>query len=420
MSDDILARIQAVLDGTCAYDGKVLRPDGPSDVYCDDECQLRAMEAQSRQATEVYYRRDAAPYPRGPMYWRPELVAQDPPQDLEPVADPPAGLTYRARRTADTLALPLNGTVHRRRSTGVYHFQLDDGHRYVGRDVPEATLAAATDGVEAEAARQWQTLERELTDRRRVDESAQPSAGPGAPVSFPYVHLDDPVFSYHATTMRMQARQRYAAVRDEVYVMNDVGRWQPLGHTTDGGVRRSEPARMGFRPARRWCVNCGGAHPPVAFCDLCGCCGARLPATRYEVRLADDGSDRCDLTLDCGEETHRAVWVPRADVGETFALMEEAAVQRLRAATGRTGRCTDPRLVPGEPAMHARLRRWAERLATDGFRRLLADLAAPSRPAPDEHPMQAEIRRRRQQQGHTGPRERRRAPRRIDPAGGAR
>jgi hypothetical protein len=133
----ILDRIDATLDGLCPC-GAEPREGSP---YCSYDCEPNIVGDDT----------DLSPAGRHefatPMRWRPDLVSAAPDEGL-------------------TLIRTLTGARFRRQlfsrdGTDRHHLRLDDGHRFVGCDIP-----ADADGEEHAAA--WDRLERELTDPRHT------------------------------------------------------------------------------------------------------------------------------------------------------------------------------------------------------------------------------------------------------------
>ncbi|WP_431881800.1 hypothetical protein [Micromonospora chalcea] len=448
MSEDILSRIQSVLDGTCAHCGEQLRPDGPSDVYCDDRCQRQAALNQARRVAEVQQRPDAARYPGdiGSMNWRPELVSQALPEDLEPVAEPCEDLAYRPSRLADPFALPLTGTVFRRAGRPAYHLRLDDGHRFVGKDLTDATLAATDGDLAAAAARTWAALERELTDARHAEPAPARSAtnSPAGLVWHPPAGPSIERWQLNGQTVR--AQMRYAIVRGEVHVAWPNAEWQLVGYTDGDGFRPYEPPQrpaswhsvdvrgLAYRPNQRWCVRCDRLHPvtsPGEAFRACACCGALLPPMGYAIAARQAGwRTGYDLTVRCEGEEVRGYAGSRDGVPQMFQELEGFLVAAIRRRLGLATSCPEWH-APAAGAREAEAWprgdghiHWAQPLSrwmAQAMRRWagLDSNSSEREPAAEETPMQAQIRRRREQRGHTGPLpQRRRAPRRIDPGGG--
>jgi hypothetical protein len=143
---DVLNRIDRAVDGLCPCGAE------PRDgsAYCSYDCEPcdPAPDGDEHPPTE--------------MRWRPDLVTAAPDDGLEPVTDAPPLVRY---------AGCYNATTYRRAGSDVWHLRLDDGHRYVGRDL-DVDLDA-TDAAERIVAA-YAALERELRNPRH--------AVPGMPV----------------------------------------------------------------------------------------------------------------------------------------------------------------------------------------------------------------------------------------------
>jgi hypothetical protein len=159
---DILAAIDAATANLCACGCQQPLPqDGPSAYFAGPDCQRRWNETQTERPHDVYLRVDAAPYPPGPMRWRPDLVTADPDPNLQPVDRPE--LAYHGQH---------NATVYQHASRDLLHLRLDDGHRWVGSDLAEER---ATD--QQAVADMWRRLERELGNTRHMAPADDPWAG---------------------------------------------------------------------------------------------------------------------------------------------------------------------------------------------------------------------------------------------------
>jgi hypothetical protein len=141
-----LRAVDAAIDGLCPCGAEPR----PGSVYCSPDCEPTHRGPDTD-----------APYLGGPhaARWRPDLVA----------AFDESGLTLLGGHHRDDTGLDY--CVFTRGADDDAHLRVDDGHRFVGMDVPWSELeVAGVTGV-------FRRLERELTDRRRLDPD-QPAVDP--------------------------------------------------------------------------------------------------------------------------------------------------------------------------------------------------------------------------------------------------
>lgn len=422
-----LDQIDAALDNLCGHCSQPIPPQSVSAYFCNDGCQQAWHHARSTRPAEVYYRQDAAPYPGGPMDWAPGLVTVDPGPDLVRPGEVPDELAYRGSR--------FTATVYRRISRPVWHLRLDDGHRYVGLDlVDDGALDAEA------AARTWRRLERELADQSRVE----PASGPRFVATPAAVHVFfDEVWHDvgYATDLAF-----------------DAGRWRTAAGPRAMFVREGDADRTSFRPAHRWCLSCGERHRAPASWPHGQCTGCRapLPPATYTVspdphtpglglavtiagaqlrgemvgddqQVAADLFDRLEAQLvrTLRERRRSAPYTRQAPVNPNLHAQVRGATWRvpvnrhhsvpLAPESPTTGIEGARAAIEGHAEAMSRLQELQEWLRAE-FRRLTGQGDRGDAP----HPMAAALERVRQRQGHSGPQPRRRAPRRIDPGGGAR
>lgn len=139
----ILDLIDNATDGLCPCGGEPR----PGSIYCSEDCVPNHHGAHTTSDIDGTA-----------MRWRPDLVTEDLDEDTpgRVLVDERRRGPFRARTYADT---PLDRIYCR----------LDDGNRYVGLYVAAET--AEEEGLE----RTWARLERELTDRRRVEAGPVPA-----------------------------------------------------------------------------------------------------------------------------------------------------------------------------------------------------------------------------------------------------
>lgn len=148
-TDATLAAVDAAVEGRCAGCATPLDLDGPSAYWCSPACQDAWNRQQiGRPSPGSAPVRGSEEVAVGPMRWRPDLVSAFDDTHLELLEEmrPSGGgqLTRRWYRHAD----------------GRRFLRVDDGHRWVG------AYADLGDGPQVEL---WRRLERELSDRRRLD-----------------------------------------------------------------------------------------------------------------------------------------------------------------------------------------------------------------------------------------------------------
>lgn len=169
MAADILEQIDATVEGRCAGpDCSAQLTDQSSSAYfCSSTCQeiwqRRQVGRPSPGSAPV---RGSGYVPPDQARWRPGLVAEaaalDP--DLDPNLELIVEQPHRDGMTTRWYRYP---------ATGRQHLRLDDGHRFVGADIPEDADALAQ-------AELLGRLERELTDPRRLD--LEPGRSEPAPI----------------------------------------------------------------------------------------------------------------------------------------------------------------------------------------------------------------------------------------------
>ena len=141
----VVDRLDAAIDGRCPCGADP----APGSAYCSDDCRPTHRGPDTD-----------APWLGGShaARWRPDLVTAFDESDLRLVTE----LTAEDRREADVMDRGASGFTWRgyRHRDGRYFVRVDDGHRWVG-----AFTASREDAGRAMRER----LERELSDRRRLD-----------------------------------------------------------------------------------------------------------------------------------------------------------------------------------------------------------------------------------------------------------
>ncbi|MFB6392615.1 hypothetical protein [Polymorphospora lycopeni] len=157
----LLDRLDAAIDGRCACEcGRQLDPNGPSAYFAGQECQTRWNAAQATNPGDVHLRSDAAPYPPGPMRWRPDLVNAADDADL---------IEFDTIRSGYTG--PYTAQVFGRRSQPTtWHLRLNDGHRFVGDDLADVHIenGLISEDLAARIMDLWRRLERDLRNPRHA------------------------------------------------------------------------------------------------------------------------------------------------------------------------------------------------------------------------------------------------------------
>lgn len=154
---DLIGRIDAAASGLCPCGA----PPAAGSAYCSDDCRPTHISRDTDTRESGYY--------ATPMRWRPDLVT----------AADEDGLTSLGGRVR-------SGRFYRetfeRDSANMLHLRVDDGHRFVGADVPTDADHEHCDGV-------WQRLERELSDPRgAMPDDEGPWAEGFSPTARPSVH----------------------------------------------------------------------------------------------------------------------------------------------------------------------------------------------------------------------------------------
>jgi hypothetical protein len=171
--------------------------------YCSDDCvpNIRARDTDTAGPGAAL---------ATPMRWLPDLLSAADDSNLLP-REP------RAPREQ------FWGEVFDRVPGDALHLRLDDGHRFVGVDVPAGDPDTLTERCE----RAWQRLTRELTDRRRAEPEPEPARG-----AFP---------GCECPSCRPGARSRYRRERQQAPTIQvcTCGRCDP-----DGEVARNAEQAM--------------------------------------------------------------------------------------------------------------------------------------------------------------------------------
>ncbi|GFJ79505.1 hypothetical protein [Phytohabitans houttuyneae] len=141
----LLGRIDAAVDGLCPCGAEPRE----GSAYCSSDCEPThiSRDTDTNGPGQVSGQHGVATA----MRWRPDLVLDAPDEDLTPI-----GVGER---------LNVGDGLFRsafRRADGTVHLRLDDGHRFVGCDIPAGAEVPAAYG---EA---WERLERELTNHRHL------------------------------------------------------------------------------------------------------------------------------------------------------------------------------------------------------------------------------------------------------------
>lgn len=144
---DVLDQIDRAVDGLCPCGAEP----ATGSAYCSDDCR------PTHRGPDTDAIRDGGPHA---ARWRPDLVDVFDDSDLELV---------RAQRGRVFSRRHLTRRWYRYRHSDGWFFRLDDGNRFVGVEVA-AEVASDDDGALAV----WGRLERELTDRRRLDPDPAP------------------------------------------------------------------------------------------------------------------------------------------------------------------------------------------------------------------------------------------------------
>ncbi|WP_250029762.1 hypothetical protein [Paractinoplanes maris] len=153
---NILDRIQRDLDGLCPCGA----PPHDGSAYCSEDC------VPNHRAEDTTSDTDGTQ-----MRWRPDLVTEVDDSDLLNLG---SVTWYDGRFNA---RLYQRG-IPERPNHLVWHLRLDDGNRYVGLDLHNISDTLDADH-ESRMAHAWARLERELSDRRRLDPD-------------PWAHAEDP------------------------------------------------------------------------------------------------------------------------------------------------------------------------------------------------------------------------------------
>jgi hypothetical protein len=143
----ILSRIDAALDGCCPC-GAPPRPGSP---YCSYDCE------PTPAALDGDY------HPPTAMRWRPDLVNASDDTHLTRIDRPGDRNGYTGR---------YNPSIYQHTDRPAWHLRLDNGHRYVGCDIPTEDLG--DDGIiPAEMVERiqaaWVRLERDLNNTRHLE-----------------------------------------------------------------------------------------------------------------------------------------------------------------------------------------------------------------------------------------------------------
>jgi hypothetical protein len=160
---DVLGRIDNVLAGDLCPCGA---PPTPGSAYCGDDCTPTHIAGDTDTSGAGQYGAQSTP-----MRWRPDLVTAQDDSGLEKIPTVRGvGVAYVGRH---------NGTLYSR-SRNTWHLRLDDGHRYVGVDVEinharDATGATLLDDATVDRIRDgWQRLERELGNSWHLEPDTDP------------------------------------------------------------------------------------------------------------------------------------------------------------------------------------------------------------------------------------------------------
>ncbi|MEU7170334.1 hypothetical protein ABZ949_02435 [Micromonospora tulbaghiae] len=257
---DVLARIDNSLANLCPC-GADPRPGSP---YCGPDCEPTHIAVHTDTRTTGDY--------ATPMRWRPDLVTAADDTDLIPLGSDTCG--YTGRYNAQIFERATDPTI--------WHLRLDDGHRYVGCDVPDMggrqdpisvdMLARVRDG--------WKRLERELgnpnhtvpVERRSYDEWRDVLRWLGQRIDAAALPEDPWADIWPAT--------RWAFA-------NPPYQWQRRCRTCG---QYGEP-RHGRRPAHTTrpaaLTNSLNGEPTEADCQVCAHCGTAFPGPpiTYSARI---------------------------------------------------------------------------------------------------------------------------------------
>lgn len=143
---DLLGRISAAIDGLCPCGAE------PRDgsAYCSEDCVPNYRGIHTSSDTDGTQ-----------MRWRPDLVSAVDDSDL---LDLGSCTFYEGRYHARLFqrGIPM------RAGPVTWHLRLDDGHRFVGLDLPGVTDILGPEN-EQRVADSWASLERELTNSRHTE-----------------------------------------------------------------------------------------------------------------------------------------------------------------------------------------------------------------------------------------------------------
>ncbi|AVT33165.1 hypothetical protein C6361_31165 [Plantactinospora sp. BC1] len=301
---NLLDRIDRAMSGLCPCGA------APADgsAYCSDDCRPSHVgdDTDTRESGHL----------ATPMRWRPDLVTAGDDDDLV------------GPRTETWYEGPYRAQIFERASRpGSWHLRLDDGHRYVDRDLDdpvEIRSGPVPEQVVGRIREIWRRLERELGDPRR----ATPYAGPWQ-AAFPGRAGASPV------------------------------------------PRAIGPARLGGTPSQPWqrlCRRCDRHGVPLdgrrdgAPCHLCPHCRTPFPGPVLIPTLQSHGRHTV-LKLSYvanGEYFTRSAFVSGRDMmtAEDPAELLQSAWDRLetflldqipRSRTGH-GRLDEVPAAPGDPA----------------------------------------------------------------------
>ncbi|MER7331646.1 MULTISPECIES: hypothetical protein [unclassified Micromonospora] len=140
----LLDQIDRAIDGLCPCGAEPRE----GSAYCGSDCEPTHISNDTDE-------RDTG-WLSTPMRWRPDLVTASDDTDLIPLGSETHGYTGR-----------FNAQVYERASDpAVWHLRLDDGHRFVGVDLPNVggRQDPITDELVGRVREAWQRLEQELTD----------------------------------------------------------------------------------------------------------------------------------------------------------------------------------------------------------------------------------------------------------------
>lgn len=192
---DLLGRLDAAIDGNCPCGA----PPRDGSAYCSYDCEPTHLSRDSDRSRPGEWGAQSTA-----ARWRPDLVTAHDDSDLVQLTCIPGECPgYTGTRNAN---IYRRGPEHDR----VWHLRLDDGHRFVGRDlagVPDEALTEV-DIPEGEFLTQlrdmWAALERELGNSRHVEHDTDPWAdvASGGSAAEAYTrHMDQLLRQYLGTVL---------------------------------------------------------------------------------------------------------------------------------------------------------------------------------------------------------------------------